>query len=416
MKIIPLTHQILIEILKKEQTFLSSTRKNFKKYQITKQNRSDAIITIGSELRHHLLLSKYIDFNFGELSLEISSTIALCIANKIFAKKFQNEQAEKFLKENISSLDIMKQEDIISKYHDINETKDLYNFGELTNLQNLCLRFNVPYWVGKMWFNHYGSNVGFKQLKVSHAPHVFFASFYDKNQEVDTSIFEVTSIENVYKYIGKEPIKNLAAYKEGKMYFPKPVFSYIFANLQIEPIKGIAVYSNYSNSLLNELFLNFGSSVKVEYITNGVKNLTEIKSFINEKNMNRVNVYDCSFSAITTCISSEVNTFFICPKGSELDNLHLLPDYFLRADNNDLDNLISEEKVALEKSANLLDISGRIIYVVPTADKKESRSVIEEFLKNHPDFSLINERQYFFFDEFDCSYYFAILEKGIQND
>ena len=64
----------------------------------------------------------------------------------------------------------------------------------------------------------------------------------------------------------------------------------------------------------------------------------------------------------------------------------------------------------MEASAQLED-GGYLLYFVDTISKKETSGVINEFLKEHPEFSLTRDKLYFPYKKYGGSYYFAVLKK-----
>ena len=126
---------------------------------------------------------------------------------------------------------------------------------------------------------------------------------------------------------------------------------------------------------------------------------------------NNIAIYNAASSSIITCISNKVGTMICLPKSTTFDLLRSTPDYFLRVKQDQLDEIIKSESSALEECANQVEVDGTLVYMIPTMSKKESTGVIANFLFLHKDFTLVEERQFFPFDEFDSCLYYAILKK-----
>ena len=100
-----------------------------------------------------------------------------------------------------------------------------------------------------------------------------------------------------------------------------------------------------------------------------------------------------------------------------LDLLRSTPDYFLRIKQEQLDGIITEEFNCLEECSKFVEDDGELVYMIPTLSRKESNSLIADFLISHPDFSLIEEHQFFPFESFDsCMYYARLKKMGETND
>ena len=104
------------------------------------------------------------------------------------------------------------------------------------------------------------------------------------------------------------------------------------------------------------------------------------------------------------------------PDSSRLNLLQVLPDYFLRFDIEKLDELIANQLKALNESANQVEDGGYLLYLVDTISKKENGGVINEFLKQHPEFTLIKDKLYFPYKKFGGSIFYAVLKKESKND
>ena len=104
------------------------------------------------------------------------------------------------------------------------------------------------------------------------------------------------------------------------------------------------------------------------------------------------------------------------PDSSRLNLLQLLPDYFLRFDMSKLDELIANQKVALKEAANQVEEDGYLLYLVDTLSKKESINIINEFLAENKEFTLLRDKLYFPYKKYGGSYYFAALKKAKKND
>ena len=93
-----------------------------------------------------------------------------------------------------------------------------------------------------------------------------------------------------------------------------------------------------------------------------------------------------------------------------------MPDYFLRFDIAKLDELIASQSLALQEASLQVEDGGYLLYLVDTISKKETTGVINNFVKDHPDFVVLKDKMYFPYKKYGGSYYFAILKKEKKND
>ena len=191
----------------------------------------------------------------------------------------------------------------------------------------------------------------------------------------------------------------------------KMATKYLIDQLELDPIKRYAIYSDVPNNIYLDLYSRFESDLKCDYICNHLASYVEAKGILENLKAPHVYLYEASHSSVVTCLSEKVNIFFCLPKSSTFDLLRSTPDYFLRVKQDDLSGLIENESKALEECASQVEVDGEIIYMVPTLSRKESSTLIANFLIAHKEFELIEEKQFFPFEIFDSCLYYARLKK-----
>ena len=67
---------------------------------------------------------------------------------------------------------------------------------------------------------------------------------------------------------------------------------------------------------------------------------------------------------------------------------------------------------ALAGCAKHVEQGGRMIYCLPTISRKEGRRTVEAFLREHPEFTLDEQKQFFPFESLKVAFYYAVLYKG----
>ena len=73
--------------------------------------------------------------------------------------------------------------------------------------------------------------------------------------------------------------------------------------------------------------------------------------------------------------------------------------------------IANQAKAIREASAQVED-GGYLLYFVDTISKKETIGIVNDFLKEHSEFTLTMDKLYFPYKKFGGSYYFAVLKKG----
>ena len=401
----------LEKIVVEEVPFALAIKNSFKKYNVEPQPRNNITALLGCELRHHYLLDNLIKRYFNDIEFEKTIYLRFLVANKLFLKRFSNDE---LLALTVQELD----KDVVKQLVDfISSTKEIIpNELDKTSPEYLAMRFNTPAWVIKMWQKQFGKGIVFKVLKTNYRqsiPSIRVNEQLTTKEKVLAAHPDLVAspIDNILIYQGKGSPKYFEEFKKNEIFFMKMGTKLVMDKLEIEPIKRIAIYSDVPNNIYLDLVSRFGNKVAMDLIINHTQSYYETKRMCESHQYHNIALYNAASSSIITCVSNKVGTMICLPKSTTFDLLRSTPDYFLRIKQDQLDEIIKNESAALEECANQVELDGTLAYLVPTMSKKESTGVIANFLFLHKDFELVEERQFFPFDEFDSCLYYAILKK-----
>ena len=411
MKEFEIAKKILLKIINDSHPFALALRVGFKKDNVDPQVRNNVTALLGCELRHHYLLDNLIQRYIEEPDFEKTVNLRFLLANKLFLKRFSDNELYAI---TIQELPKEKVDNLLSFISSTNEI--IPNDLEKDSPDFLSMRFNTPAWVIRMWQKQYGKGIVFKVLKTNYHQSIPSVRVNTQLTNSDTILgkypdFVLSSVPDILVYQGRGSPKNLEEFKTNKLFFLKMGTKYIIDKLELDPIRGIAVYSDVPNNIYLDLTVRFGSDVPLEVITNHTQSYFEGKKICEQYGYSKINFYNASSSSIITCLSNKVHTFFCLPKSTMFDLLRSTPDYFLRLKQENLDELIAGEMSAIEECAERVETGGTLVYMVPTISKKESVNLIGNFLFKHPEFKLVEEKQFFPFEIYDSCLYYAILEK-----
>ena len=411
MKELELAKKILLKIVRDSHPFALALRSGFKKDNVEPQVRNNVTALLGCELRHHYLLDNLIARYVEETDFEKTVYLRFLLANKLFLKRFSDKELY-----DLTTQDIAK-EKVDNLLLFVESTNQIIpNDLEKDSPEFLAMRFNTPAWVIRMWQKQFGKGIVFKILKTNYhqsIPSVRVNTQYVTSDEILGKYpdFAASTVEDILVYQGRGSPKNYDEFKSRKLFFLKMGTKYVIDKLDIEPIKGVAIYSDVPNNIYLDLAVRFGKDVPVEVVTNHTQSYFEGKKICEEDGYNHINFYNAPSSSVITCLSRKVDVFFCLPKSTMFDLLRSAPDYFLRLKQEALDEIIQGETNTLEECAERVELDGKLIYMVPTISKKESINLISNFLFKHPEFKLVEEKQFFPFDAYDSCLYYAILEK-----
>ena len=414
-----LARDILNRIINENTPFSLALKQAFKKNEVSKEDKANISAMVGCVLRHYLVLSSVIAKQYPEL--ESLGAIALMIAfsNALFIKKLDQEECNKEAQQYLKEEDV-KAQDFIEPY--LEEKKLVPENIEVGSFEFLSFRYNTPVDIIKMWYKQFGHISMGKVLKANSKPAPVVVRI-DNNKIEDEDFFNkypeferIEGVKGVALFKGEGKFKN-SEVNEKEIATPYALaFKEMLDEGDIDMLRGLAIYSEYPNDLLIDLLSRKESISGVEFIAGNLSACTSTKNFIQKNQIKGINVYEASASSIITCLSKPVHTFVVMPESSRLNLLQLLPDYFLRFNFEKLDDLIANQKLALKEAAEQVEEDGYLLYLVDTLSKKESINIINEFLANNENFTLVRDKLYFPYKKYGGSYYFAALKKAKKND
>ena len=410
-----LAKDILQKIVVENVPFSLALKQAFKHDNtVSKEDRSVISAVVGCSLRHYIVMERLLKDAYPNIESEGFCALLVAFSNVLFIKKIAQDEcnalAQSFLKEEDTPF-----ADFVAPY--LEEKKLVPEDIEVGSLEFLSYRYNTPISVIKMWNKQFGNIITSRILRANSKPapvvlRINNVKISDEEFFNQYSDYEKCDIPGIAIYKGQERFKNSEAYAKQLVSVISPAYREMLDEGDVDLLRGFAVYAEYPNDLLAELMSRFESLNNIEYVAGSYSAFINAKNAVSRAGSKGVNVYEAGASSIVTCISKPVHTFLVMPDSSRLNLLQVLPDYFLRFDINKLDELLANQGKALEEAANQVEDGGYLLYMVDTISKKESMGLINEFVRNHPEFSFVKDKLYFPYKKFGGSYYFAVLKKG----
>ncbi len=414
-----LARDILNRIINENTPFSLALKQAFKKNEVSKEDKANISAMVGCVLRHYLVLSNVISKQYP--NLDSVGVIALMIAfsNALFIKKLDQEDCNKEAQQYLKEEDV-KAKDFIEPY--LEEKKLVPENIEVGSFEFLSFRYNTPVDIIKMWNKQFGHIAVSKALKANSKPAPVVLRIDNKKIE-DEEFFNkypeferIEGVNGMALYKGEGKFKNHEVNEKALATPYALAFKEMLDEGDIDMLRGLAIYTEFPNDLLIDLLSRKEGISGVEFIAGNLATASNTRNFLNKNQVKGINVYEAQASSIITCLSKPVHTFVVMPESSRFNLLQLLPDYFLRFDFNKLDELIANQKLALNEAAAQVEEDGYLLYLVDTLSKKESINIINEFLANNENFTLVRDKLYFPYKKYGGSYYFAALKKAKKND
>ena len=404
--------EILIKLIVNEMPYYAAKKSAFKKANVSNEVKSNITALVGCELRHHYLFDNLIERYFDVQDFEKTIYLRFALANERFLKRFDSKKIVALAEQDLDKDKVRELLDFVKSTDEIIPTEL-----DKASPEFLALRYNTPAWVIRMWQKQYGKGAIFKTLRVNYRPSVPSLRLNEKVINRDEFLakhpdYSTSPIDNMVIYQGRSSPKLLDEYNAHDIFFMKMGTKYVIDNLELDPLKGIGIFTEVPNNIYLDLVTRFGDNLKLDYVINHPICYIETKKTLESLESHpHVFLYESTASGLLTCLSNKVHTFICLPKSTSFDLLRSLPEYFLRIKQSQLDEIITSELAALEESSKFVEKDGELVYMVPTLNRKESNNIIANFLVNHKEYQLEEERQFFPFEVYDSCLYFARMKK-----
>ena len=405
---------VLNDVLDEKTPFAEALRKQFKTNVDIRPLRGNVAGLVGCELRHQIYFD-YMTRELKDLSAEQRRLLCLVLANAFFYRRFNVDETRAMLSEKLSEEQIKA----AAPLFDLASTPENYIPAEVDRKSALylSLRFNVPEWAVKI-IGHFGGSAAYQSLRKFSRPATTFLRVRTSVMPL-ASLFENTdysasNVNGIVTYKGSTPLRKIDAFKKGLLFAEKLLTKTIVDAHPIGEPNQILVYNaNPDTSLEREVIETYGESVGINIAVPNVDERVDVTKLIKDKNLHNVNFFSAPDPlSMEAAISGPQKLVIAAPMSTNFDLIPSSPDYLLHFDTQTMDSILNQEKAVLEGASKYVDDGGTLIYVVYTISKKEGHQTIAEFLKAHPEFHLVSEKQHFPYEELETAAYVAELIKG----
>ena len=409
-----LSLDILNDVLDQKTPFAEALRKRFVADVNIRPLRAAVAGLVGCELRHQI----YFDFvtkPIEGLEPVERRLLSLALANAYFYRRFDANEVHDWLKQRLGDEKMAKCQPLI----DLAETPENYIPATVDrkSAQYLSLRFNVPEWTAKI-ISHFGGSAAYQSLrKLSRQVTTTLrvrTSVLGLAKVFENPDFTASPINGIVYYKGTKPLRKLPEFRKS-VFFQERLLTkaLIDEHLVAEPSEVLLYNGNADTSLEFELIETYGDKVGMNIACPNVDDKVDVTKLIREKGLHNVNFFSAPDPlSMEASISSMQKLVIASPNSTNFDLIPSSPDYLLHFDTQKMDEIIDMEKKVLEGASKYVDEGGTLLYVVYTISKKEGHQNVSEFLKAHPEFTLIKEQQHFPYEELETAAYVAELRKG----
>ena len=409
-----LSLDILNDVLDQKTTFAEALRKKFQADVKIRPMRGLVAGLVGCELRHQIYF-EYISRELKDFEPADKRLLWLALANAFFYRRFDVAETRSYLLEKIGQ----EKYDQTASFFELAETPENYIPASVDRKSPLylSLRFNVPEWMVKI-LNHFGGGATYQSLRKFARPAVTTlrvrTSVLPLKTVFENQDYSAAPVDGMVFYKGSTPLRRLPEFRKGHVFAEKLLTKKLLDDHAIaEPGEVLLYNGNADCSLELELIESYGDRIGMNIAVPNVDEKVEVTKLIKEKGLHNVNFFSAADPiSMEASISRPQALVIASPNSTNFDLIPNSPDYLLHFDTQKMDEIIAGERATLEGAAKYVEEGGTLLYVVYTISRKEGRQTIGEFLKAHPEFTLVSEKQHFPFEELETAAYVAELRKG----
>ena len=412
MKELDLALEILNDDLDKGKHFNDALSDVFKKRPEERPYRADVSGLLGCELRHHELFTYLLNSNeFEEFTVEDKRVASLGLANDYFFRHFERSKMDEAIKEKLGEEKFAKLLPLLDKSG--NPESYIPESVERSSNLFLTLRYNIPEWLLKILL-HEGHAATYKTIREFQKRYVNFVRVTNAlNPETLGEDFKGTEIKGIYAYEGKTPLRKLDDLKD-KVFEERPYVKMVYDMMGVPSAQNILLYAGQDGDEWElEMLESASEHSNVNIASQNIEKKGKVLKAIKDKGLKNVNFFEAKNpDEMVAAISANCDVAIIAPRCSQFDRIASAPDYLLHFNADSMKEVYDMQIKALAGCAKHVEQGGRMIYCLPTISRKEGRRTVEAFLREHPEFTLDEQKQFFPFESMKVAFYYAVLYKG----
>ena len=316
----------------------------------------------------------------------VNESVALCKKVDFRAKNFVNAVLRKISSSNPSNLRNYKFDDIKDKS------------------ERLSVKFSISKYISDRLIENYGFDFAYElMLSMSKTPKIFirgnliktdFNTFKNLLDENKLS-YEVIDEKNmIFSLKNLKNIANINIYRDGLISIQdySSMLCVIASGVkENQTVLDICAAPGGKSIFMSQIMKNKGSILSMDISENKLKLLDEqckrLGIDIITTKVNDATIYDEFYKEKFDVVLADVPC-------SGIGILRRKPEIrYKKAD--EIQSLPEIQKIILENSSKYVKKTGRLIYSTCTLGKEENQTIIEEFIKNNPDFKISYQKEYY---------------------
>lgn len=276
-----------------------------------------------------------------------------------------------------------------------------------------CIQFSHPDWIYQMWKAHYGEENALRIMRANQEIPLVYGrinplKITKQELEKDSSIHFLDALS----FTMDSNIQASTYFQEGKVLIQNPS--------SILPVQYLDVHDNQrvldvcsapgtKTQLLSSLMHNTGEVIACDIYTHRCQLIDALMQRCGNTNVKTM-IQDATKESFEKESFDRVLCDVPC---SGLGDLSHKPEIRWHLKPEDIDEIVLIQKQILEVNCQYVKQGGILVYSTCTLNKKENHGQIQNFLKNHSEFQLVEEKTIFPFEKNHDGFYVAKLYKMI---
>ena len=415
---------ILQAVLKEKKNYFEETSKVVKRDNLSKEENYKLVQFVGSFLRNYYFICYVEEYLYCTKKIDVTILLGLYYINCSYIKLYEQDEARERLAEHLKDYDLELSDIQRRVLDDICKQRRNYYFNTLQKggLESLSVRFNLPKWFIKMMFKQYGKEVALKTCKaIAKMP----VQFCVKNEFVPLTVEEQTLFHDLdeirpglFEYKGHSSLRKHPLVKKRKVFQVQAAYMDLFDELGEIKDKTVSIYLGNKNNIYYNILSRYAADNTINIFTKHLYENYDLLTKIRDYHLNKtVHYNEANEDGLDGYLADKPQDLILYwANSSEFEEFRTEPDSTVVFDPTTLDDFVTNELDGLKALKSHVALNGQLVYAVRTIGLKETKNIVEEFMKDNKEFELVSEKQFFPYEDSNSIFYYAIFKRVASND
>lgn len=401
------------------EKFYNILNKDIKNFQGDADEKKDAQAIIGSCIRHYLFFYHTLTKKFNLTDKDLIHVILYILNDYYFTRRYKKEDLVETLNDYISKNNITLDVNSVFDYFNSKTPFELLKdeFQNKVNVKYFSLRYNVPEWIVAMIAKQYTLTNAVKTIKAFSNKQKYYVKVNERIKSRDEIKIKDTEFkdapEGMLEYIGKTALKKHPLINNFFLYQTNFIDNEILKKCKIQNFESVIFYDDVKTNLALEIFNKANKENYFGFFSSDFSKLIKSVEYLKKYKHEKFYYGQLPAEDLPANVIRKANLMIVVPRSSNFANVNSSPEYLINFNQQSLSELISYQEKTIEECSKQVLIGGTMIYLTYTLNKKENELIVENFLKTHPGFCLVEQKTFFPNNtDVTCGYY-AVLHREI---